>query len=175
MATPPLKRVILPTAAVLAAGFLLVFAFHGERPESGLAPFVAAGIMPLRPESIEAVEIDTGGRHWRLARGRDGRWVPAQEEAQAQIEKALKFLHVSAPERTLTADEVAAMSASEFGLQPPALTVTARSASGEPFTVHFGRKNPLGLARYARIEGRQDVVLVPAFIAEAWEAVAAQP
>ncbi len=181
MATPPLKRFVLPVAAVLAVGFLVVFAFHGERPESGLAPFVAAGIMPLRPEGVEAVEIDMGGRHWRLTRGRDGRWGLAQGAAlaagdpEALIEKGLRLLHVSAPERTLTSEEVAAVPASEFGLAPPALTVTARGASSAPFTVHFGGKTPLGLARYARVEGRQEMVLVPGFVAEAWEAVVATP
>jgi hypothetical protein len=32
--------------------------------------------------------------------------------------------------------------------------------------------NPLGLERYARVVGRPEILLMPAFVADAWEPVA---
>ena len=89
-------------------------------------------------------------------------------DPRPQVEEGLALLHRSGPERILTPDE-AVGSERDFGLATPALSVTARTAWDPPFTIHFGGKNPLGLARYARVDGRAEVVLLPAFVAETWE------
>lgn len=181
MATPSLRRVAWPSAAVLAAAFIVVLAFHGQRPGPGLVPFEAGGLMALPPERIEEVEVEADGKRWRLRRGAEGTWSVTQGppvvagDPQAQIERGLRLLHVSGPERTLTREELGGAAAGEFGLAPPELTVRARGGSSSVFTVHFGRKNPLGLARYARVEGRDEVVLLPGFVAEAWEALVKKP
>ena len=47
--------------------------------------------------------------------------------------------------------------------------IALANQGGSTVTIHFGSANPLGLARYAQIEGRPEVVLLPAFVAEAWE------
>jgi len=39
-------------------------------------------------------------------------------------------------------------------------------------TIEFGGTNPLGLERYARIAGRSEILLMPAFVADAWQMVA---
>ncbi|HET7876032.1 MAG TPA: hypothetical protein VFN71_10990 [Methylomirabilota bacterium] len=181
MAAPTLKRLAWPAAAVVAAAFITVLAFHGQRPEPGLARFEAAGLMPMPPADVTQVEVAAGGKHWRLARGADGRWqlvegAPgAPGDLQDRVEKGLKLLHASGPERVLTREELSAASTGEFGLSPAELSVSARGGAAAAFTLHFGRKNPLGLARYARVEGREDVVLLPGFVAEAWEAVVRSP
>ena len=46
-----------------------------------------------------------------------------------------------------------------------------RGAEGRTVTIRFGGANPLGLARYTRIDARPEVVLLPAFVAQAWERV----
>jgi len=83
----------------------------------------------------------------------------------------LKLLHNSAPQRT----DLASEQLSEFGLAPPRLTVTARMTGGASITIEFGRTNPLGLERYARVVGRGEILLMPAFVADAWEPVAEVP
>jgi len=60
-------------------------------------------------------------------------------------------------------------------LAPPRLTVTARMTGGASITIEFGRTNPLGLERYARVVGRGEILLMPAFVADAWEPVAEVP
>jgi hypothetical protein len=85
-----------------------------------------------------------------------------------RIEQGLKLLHNSGPQRTDLASEQQV----EFGLVPPRLTVTARTTAGSSITIEFGGLNQLGLERYARIAGQSEILLMPSFVAEAWELVA---
>ena len=179
VAAPALRRLAWPGAAVAAAAFIAALAFLGERPEPGLARFQAAGLMlHLPPERVSRVEIEAAGKRLALARGADGRWTssgePAAGELTARVEAGLRLLHVSGPERSMAPDELRGTPLADLGLAPPLLTVTARAGSGPAFTVHFGGKNPLGLARYARVDGIEEIVLLPGFVAEAWEQVAGQ-
>jgi hypothetical protein len=43
---------------------------------------------------------------------------------------------------------------------------TVLSADAAPFAIVFGAANPMGLARYVRIDGAP---LLPAYVAETWE------
>jgi hypothetical protein len=94
---------------------------------------------------------------------------PATEEAREALERGLRFLHVSAPQRVMTREQLAETSLAELGLDPPGYTVAVIASDGEPFTIEFGGLNPQGLARYARVEGREEILLLPSFAAEPWE------
>ena len=163
-------------AAAIAAGFIIILAFHGERPAGGLARFEAAGLLlrwPVAEMSEVDLEVGTDRRSYRRDRGqwrRDGANVST--DLHERIELGLRLLHNSRPERIIHADEFGDRALADFGLVPPRLSVTVRTSRSESATVHFGGVNPLGLARYARVEGNDDVVLLPAFVAEAWERVA---
>ena len=168
-----LKRALWPAAAALAAGVLLALALHGERPGARLEQFEATGLMlHIAPASVTAVEVSAGERRWRFVRDGGG-WsvveaaLPPPSDIAVRIENGLKLLHNSAPERILSGDELAAQAS--FGLDPPALSVVATGTSR--FAIAFGASNPLGLARYARVAGRDDVALVPGYVAETWEGV----
>jgi hypothetical protein len=167
-------------AAALAAGFLGFLAFHGERPEAGLGRFEPAGLLVNWPlEDVAAIEISAGAeqRSYRRAAGSgwrgEGRALSAS--AEERIAMGLKLLHNSPPERIFSADELGDRRLAEFGLAPPRLSVTASTAAGRSITVHFGAANPLELARYARVEGRPEVVLLPGFVADAWEQAMRSP
>jgi len=178
-----LKRWGWPAAALASAACIAVLAFTGSRPEPGLVRFEAAGLMRhLAPERVREVDVVSGTARARFARAGDGGWVAAdgttdgpRSERSVRLEEGLKLLHASGPERIMSADEVGRGATQEFGLDPPQLTVTVRASGAPPFTVHFGGRNPLGLARYARLEGQTDVILLPGFVAEAWERVIAAP
>lgn len=161
-------------AAVVAAGLLGLLAFHGERSGTGLGRFEPAGLLVGWPlEDIEAIEISAGTQHRSFRRTGSAGWREKERaptaNAQEQIATGLKLLHNSAPERMFGAGELDEQKLVEFGLVPPRLTVTATISTGRSVTVHFGAANPLSLARYARIEGRPEVVLLPSFVAEVWE------
>ena len=178
---------VWPLAATAAAGLLAALAFTGGRPEPGLAPFVPAGLM-LRIAAAELREVEIAGpggtllggalpggtlrfrRDGDLWRGGDG--APLAEAEARRLDAALKLLRDSAPERTLSASELAGHALAEYGLDPPALTVTARPADGPPFTVRLGGANALGLSRYAQVAGSPDIVLLPGYVARSWEELA---
>ena len=172
MAAPLLRRALWPVLAVLAVGVLLALALHGERPGAGLEKFEASGLMVhIDPASVAEVEVIAGARRWRFAR-EGGGWRVVEAalappvDLAARVESGLKLLHNAAPERILSGDELSAQAS--FGLEPPALSVVATGATR--FAIAFGASNPLGLARYSRVEGRTEVALVPGYVAEAWEA-----
>ena len=173
MAAPLLKRALWAAGAALAAGVLLALALHGERPGPGEERFAAAGLMVgIAPATVTGVEVIAGARRWRFARA-GSVWqvaeaaLPPPVDFAARIESGLTLLHNAAPERILSGDELVAQAS--FGLDPPALTVVATGAAR--FATAFGTSNPLGLARYARVEGKSDVALVPGYLVEAWETV----
>jgi hypothetical protein len=174
VATAGMKARGWPVAAALAAGFIGLLAFHGERPEPGLARFAPAGLLADWPvQQVRSVEVSAGAQHRSFRRNPDGGW--RSEDAGAAIaadltetiEAGLTLLHNSAPQRTdLVSEQLA-----EFGLEPPRLTVTARMTGGASITIGFGGTNPLGLERYARIAGRTEILLMPGFVADSWELV----
>ena len=155
-------------AAAAAFAFLAVLAFHGQRPEPGLSEFKVAGVMATTdPAEVSEVTIGVGGAAQRLRRG-----SPEWQAAGEAIERGLKFLHVTAPERQMTPEEVAAVPAADFGLDPPIVTLALRGESGPILDIAFGKPTPLGFARYARVAGRPGIVILPSYVADTWEQVA---
>jgi hypothetical protein len=172
------KTVLWPVAAAAALAVLIFLALHGERENTTLVAFKSEGVMAaIAPESIAEVEVAAGSRHLRFVREAGGGWrsaesaTPLGAEASARVSTAVNLLHDSAPQRTLIGAELD--SVASFGLDPPALQVVLHGAT--PFSVSFGVANPIGLARYARVGGRDEVALLPGYVAEAWEQVLAKP
>ena len=177
MGASALKRAAGLGAAVLAAGVIVALAFHGSRPDPSLARFEAAGVMlSIPPETVTEVTVSQGERRWRFERAGPHGWAaaqggPAGEDVGARIDKGLRFLHASAPQRVLQPEETAGTSPSEFGLTPPRFSVLVRSPAAAPFSIEFGALNPQGLAQYARVPGRPQILLLPSFVGDPWEAV----
>jgi Domain of unknown function (DUF4340) len=178
-----LKRIGWRRGAVIASVIALVaLAFHGRRPDPGLVPFEAAGVMPdLTPERVREVRLLSGEQTWRFLRRPDGAWrriapVPtADADPSRAVENGLRFLHVSAPQRVMSRDEFDGTPLREYGLDPPRYEVTVSDAEGASFTIHFGWANTQGLAQYARVADRDELVLLPRFTSEPWEALLASP
>ena len=164
-------------AVVLAAGAIIALAWLGHRPDPSLVRFEAVGIMlAIPPDTVTEVVVSQGERRWRFERAPSKVWTaahgqPLAESASSRVESGLRFLHVSAPQRVLQRDEVAGIPPSEFGLEPPRFSVSVRSRGAAPFDIEFGGRNPQGLAQYARLAGRAEILLLPGFIGEQWESV----
>jgi hypothetical protein len=181
VATPTLRRGAWIAAALLASGAIVAIAMHGRRPEPGLARFEPAGVMlGIRPEQVTGIEILGPGGRWWFVKTDTGGWrvsagsPPLAADPTTSLDNGLRFLHVSAPQRTLSPDEVIGLSMAEFGLAPPRYTVSVRS-SGRPFTIEFGGLNAQGLAQYARVAGEAGIVLLPRYIGQQWEAATGAP
>ena len=187
MGAPALRRLLWPGAAVLGAGVIIALAVYGHRPDPSLARFEAAGVMlSIQPDSVTEVVVSQGERRWRFERRDATGWAAAPgpplgegvggegvggESVATHLDSGLRFLHVSAPQRVLQPQEVAGTPPSEFGLAPPRFSVSIRSTAAAPFDIEFGALNPQGLAQYARVMGRAEILLLPSFVGEQWEAV----
>jgi hypothetical protein len=176
VAAPALKRAAWIGGAGLAASVMLVLAWHGRRPDPGLVRFEPAGVMlHLRVEDVREVEVLAGAQQQHFTRAHAGTWriahAPVSTETAQHLERGLCFLHVTAPQRVLSPEEDAETPLAAFGLAPPRSVVVVRTATSTPFMIQFGDVNPQGLAQYARIGGRAEIILLPRFVGEPWEAV----
>jgi hypothetical protein len=175
---PSLRRLLWAVGATLAAGTIAALALHGERPDTSLVRFEPAGVMlSIAPESVMEVVVSRGERRWRFERAGADAWSSStgSAAATAHLNRGLRLLHDSAPQRVLAADEVAGIAPSEFGLAPPRYVVSVRSAATPPFAIEFGALSPQGVAQYARVSGREGIVLLPAFVGAQWESVMSAP
>jgi hypothetical protein len=157
-----------PVAAALAFAFLVGTALHGQRPDI-LVDFKPAGLLPFDPDHARAIEIAKGADRKRFVRTGE-RWDAPAETAE-RLEAGLRLLRNAAPMRVLTAAEVARVPVSEYALTADSLKVTIRPATGAAFVIQFGGANPLGAARYARVDGEAGIALLPTYVADAWEQV----
>jgi hypothetical protein len=177
VAAAALRRWAWPAAATVAAAPVAALALHGHRPEPGVVRFEAAGLMrEPAPERAREILVTAGARRWRFVRDEDGAWTErgaAGAEGWARrVDKGLRFLHASAPMRTLAPAEVEGIADREYGLDPPRYTVSVRGPAGAPFVVAFGGVNAQGLGQYARVDGRGEVFLLPRYVGGEWEAAA---
>jgi hypothetical protein len=174
---PAVRRAMWVGGITLAAGVIIALASYGHRPDSSLARFKAAGVMlTVPPDTVTEVVVSRGERRWRFARASSKAWTaapgsPLAESVTSRVDSGLRFLHVSAPQRVLQAEDVAGIPPSEFGLEPPRFSVSVRSRGAAPFDIEFGARNPQGLAQYARLTGSAEILLLPSFVGEQWEAV----
>jgi hypothetical protein len=157
-----------PAAAALSFAFLVGLALHGQRPDI-LVDYKPAGVLPFEPDQARGIEIAKGTDRNRFVRSGE-RWDAPGETAE-RLEAGLRLLRNAAPMRVLTAAEVARVPASEYALTADSLKVTVRPATGAAFVIQFGGANPLGSARYAKVDGEAGVALLPTYVAEAWEQV----
>ena len=176
VAAPALKRAAWIGGAGLAASVLLVLAWHGHRPDPGLVRFEPSGVMlQVRVEDIIEVQVSAGNRQQSFMRSLAGTWSTARAPVPAEIvqrlERGLRFLHVSAPQRIISPEEYARTPFAEFGLAPPRYSVMVKTAASTLLVIQFGETNPQGLAQYARMEGSAELLLLPRFVGEPWEAL----
>jgi hypothetical protein len=171
VAAPALRRALWPALAIAAAGVILFLALRGDRPGLGEEKAGPAGPMRhIAPASVEEVEVRSPAGRWRFARDAAGwraleRGPALPADFGARLETALALLNRVAPERFMTPRELAPPAT--YGLDPPALEVMVLRP--QRFAIAFGGANPLGHARYARVEGQPGLALVGAHVATAWE------
>jgi hypothetical protein len=157
-----------PVAAAAAFAFLVGLALQGGRPDI-LVDFKPAGLLAFAPEQAHEIEIARGRERTRFVRSGE-RWQASPETAE-RLDTGLRLLRNSAPMRVLSPEEVARVPPSEYALGPDSLRITIRPASGAAFVIVFGGRNPLGSARYAKVDGTAGVALLPSYVAETWEQV----
>jgi len=176
----PVRRranMIWGAAALGALAFLLLMTVSGGPRESGqLVQAGASGLMAERPEDVDRVDVEIGGRRIVLVRAA-GRWMRDERDLPRpvveRLQMSLRFMHAAEPVRTLGRDEYAGTPAVQFGLDPPRYSVLL-SRDGRPLLrARFGAPNPQEVLQYTGVEGREAIYLMPRFVGREWEAVIA--
>jgi hypothetical protein len=169
-------RWLLPAAtALLAVGVLATMVVSGHLRESKqFVRFAPAGVMPDAPAEIDQVELRTGTARRAFVRAPDG-WraspdgSPLPASLTTSLEDSIKFMHVSAPIRVIERAEWASAGLREFGLDPPRYTATLYRQGRAVVRAEFGAPNPQQVLQYVKLEGHDQVYLMPRFIGEEWE------
>jgi len=173
-----MNRLAWAVAALGATGFLAALAFTGGRGGPGLEPFVPKGLMTIPVEDVREIDVIASRGHWHFVRTPAG-WRATQGAAAAgfeeRLDSALRLLRNSGPDRVLTEAEIARVGVAQFGLSPPRLRVVVSGPDASVFAISFGGTNPMGLSHYARIDGSQEIALLPVFVVEAWERAGGAP
>jgi hypothetical protein len=173
-----MNRLAWAVAALGATAFLVTLAFTGGRGGPGLEPFAPKGLMTIPIEDVREIDVAAPHGHWHFVRTQDG-WHATQGIAtvgfEVRLDRALKLLRNSGPDRVLTEAEVARAGAAQFGLAPPRLRVTVSGPDASVFAISFGATNPMGLSHYARLDESSQIALLPAFLVEEWERTGGAP
>ncbi len=170
---------LLTVAGLCAVGFLLVMVVSGRtRPMQNFVRFEAAGFMREMPDQIDRVELTAEGQRLIFTRRGPGRWTVAPSAGElaagtvSHLEMSLKFMHVTGPVRVLSRDEYQPAGLREYGLDPPRYTVSLHRGPQTVLSTSFGGKNPQQIFQYVRVEGRDELYLLPVFVGREWELVA---
>ena len=180
MVEAPVGRWARPLGLTALAGgalaFLVAMAFSGHVRESPqYVKFEPAGLMRETPDAIDRVElVAPAGRLVFLRAG--GRWRtpsagPVSEALVPHLEMSLRFMHAAAPVRVMAREEYVGEPLREFGLEPPRYAVSLHRGPDTVLRTRFGARNPQDVLQYVRVEGRDELFLLPAFVGREWELV----
>jgi len=171
-----MNRRVLLAAALTAMAFVLGLSLDGGRRPGGVVAFEPKGFLAKQSAaSVRDVELESNDRRRSFHRGSDGEWQSTSRELSRLLDDAVALTRNAAPERNLSAAEIAGIRLAEYGLDPPSLVVSVHGPGKEAFRIALGGVNPLGLSRYAKVEGHEGVWLVPGHLARAWEDVMSGP
>jgi hypothetical protein len=164
--------VVIGAGAVMFVGAMALTG--GPRENQQLVKFRPAGIMDAAPREIDRVEIERGGRRVGFVR-RAGGWAgdaspgPVSAAAAEHLEISLRFMHVAAPVRVMEPGEWKGTPDAEFGLAPPRYAVRLSEHGRVVLAARFGATNPQRVLQYARVDGRDQLYLMPTFVGTEWE------
>jgi hypothetical protein len=169
------RRRLGPLLALLAVGILAAMIVSGHLRESKqFVKFAPAGVMREAPAGIDQVEMRSSTGRWTFARAPGGwRAVPGGRPVPVSLaghlEDAIKFIHVSAPIRVMEPAEWEPVGLREFGLDPPRYTAILYQRGTAVLGAEFGAPNPQSILQYLKLQGHDQVYLMPRFIGEEWE------
>jgi hypothetical protein len=178
--TPARARTAALALAASMMALIGALAFTGKPPGGQmLQRFEPHGIVAASPPDILRVEIKLGKERLALRRTAGGSWMldgPAPQTASSELtshlETALRFMHVSTPNRTLDTDDYRDAAFADFGLEPPAFAVSLGAADRSVVTADFGALTPAQTSQYVRLVGRPTLYLLPRHVGAEWQLAA---
>lgn len=174
-----MKSVTAWLAAAGAVAYLLVMTATGAVPQRGqYVKFEARGLLVEDPQRVDSVVLGRAGKIRTFTRS-DARWLengqPLPAATASVLDTAVKFMHTSAPVRTMSMQELKTQDPREFGLAPPQFTVRLTVGGASALDAGFGSMNPSGRLNYVGVIGRTELYLLSHFVVEEWEKVLSSP
>ena len=162
-------------AALASVGDLCAMVVGGALPElRNRVKFEAKGVMTVAPERIDRIQIERGSTRVALARTGSGGWSREGGDALSvplanQVALAVQYMHTAAPVRAIDAEEIRGIAPAEFGLAPPALSVTLSAGPQPVLQARFGARNAEDLLQYMTLEGQDGLYLMSRFVGQQWD------
>ncbi|MGH9869472.1 MAG: DUF4340 domain-containing protein [Candidatus Polarisedimenticolia bacterium] len=130
--------------------FIYVYEYKGE-PGREEAERAEKSVLNLERDKVEELELARTGEEPVVVRKESGAWAMTSPRAtradEDRVDSLVGTLTSLTIEQTMT--DVTEQEKAQFGLAPPAVTVTVRSAGKEPATLLVGEKVPMGRGHYA--------------------------
>jgi hypothetical protein len=171
-----MKRSVFWVVASLASiGYLGAMVISGALPEfRHRVKFEAKGLMTVAPERIDRVEIERSGTRIALVRTGTGGWSREGGEALSvtvadKVSLAVQYMHTSGPVRVMTAEEIRGFAPTEFGLDPPRISVVLFAGRQRVLQAHFGARNPEDILQYMTLAGHDGMYLMSRFVGQEWD------
>jgi hypothetical protein len=171
------RRALPLAVGLVAVAFLVAMVVSGQLSEGGrFVRFKPAGVLREAPDQIDRVELRMDGRRRSFVRAPVG-WRPESGDGTmpaalaSHLESSIRFMHAAAPVRVLARAEWAAEGLREFGLDPPGYAAILYRGGQAVLGANFGAPSPQKVLQYMKLEGRDEVYLMPRFIGEEWEQV----
>lgn len=167
-------------ALVLFAIFILLLAAVIIQGRSGRGA-VASSPRPtpfftVAANEVARVEVSSKDGSLVLTKGADGQWsieAPVKAMAdQSQVAEVVSEVSALQATRFLPPD---AGKASEYGLDPPASTITIVLAGGASTRLEVGDLNPDSSGRYVRLSGQSSIALVDPYPLDRLTGMVKQP
>ncbi|MCD6359585.1 MAG: DUF4340 domain-containing protein [Armatimonadetes bacterium] len=96
---------------------------------------------------------------------RDGQWyLVSPIEGLADEDEVMRMVKAIAELKPTESRENVDLNSTEFGLADPDLTATMYYGDGKTAQVSLGGETPIGASRFAKVEGRDKLYIVPASI-----------
>jgi hypothetical protein len=154
--------ILLLVAVVAVATIYFVKIKSGDT--SGAEPEKSQPVFKFNREDVTGISLVRGGQTVNLE-NQNNKWVITQPITAGADESAMN---------SLIGDLVTARVESEFapsggdlkqyGLSEPAVKLEVKLKNGDTHRVELGAKDPIGMSAYARIDGAQNVALLPVSI-----------
>jgi len=170
------RSVVWGLVSVACIGYLCAMVINGALPQfRHRVKFEALGVMAVVPERIDRVEIGRGATRIALVRAGSGGWSRESGEAlpgpvSSRVSLAVQYMHTSGPVRVMSADEIAGLATTAFGLERPQVSVTLFAGPERVLQAHFGARNPEDILQYMALAGRDSIYLMSRFVGQEWDA-----
>ena len=156
---------VLLVVCVLLGGYLYFYEYKGgEKREK--AKEAEKQLWKVDPGSIQEIDLTTPAQHITAVRAGDKDWrITSPRALDADADELGRIASTASDMGRESVLENNAADLSKFGLKPPQTELEIKTKDGKVYKVGFGIKTPTGNSNYAAIPGKNDVFLVPNYVA----------